>query len=111
MAKRRKSGTGTLRKRGDGRWEGRVVTGYDEKGLPQTKNVLAKTKSECREKLKKLQEEYTPPIRKCQPDMPFGDWVAFWYETYCRPNLGSGHSRNTQTVSIITSSRRSGRSP
>ena len=88
MARRRKSGTGTLRKRADGRWEGRVVTGYDEKGLPRTKNVLAKTKSECREKLKKLQEEYTPLIRKCQPDMPFGDWVAFWYETYCRPNLG-----------------------
>ena len=54
MAKKRKSGTGTLRKRADGRWEGRVVTGYDEKGLPQTKNVLARTKSECREKLKKL---------------------------------------------------------
>ena len=20
--------------------------------------------------------------------MPFGDWIAFWYETYCKPQLG-----------------------
>ena len=44
MAKRRKNGTGTVRKRADGRWEGRVVIGYDDKGLPKTKNVLGKTK-------------------------------------------------------------------
>ena len=87
MAKRRKNGTGTVRKRADGRWEGRVVTGYDDNGLPKTKNVLGKTKKECLEKLKALQEEYTPPIRKCKEDMPFGDWIAFWYETYCVPQL------------------------
>ena len=34
MAKRRANGKGTLRQRSDGRWEGRVVVGYDEKGLP-----------------------------------------------------------------------------
>ena len=57
MAKRRKNGKGLLRQRKDGRWEGRVVVGYDEKGLPKTKNVLAKTKTECAEKLEKLREE------------------------------------------------------
>ena len=31
-----------------------MVIGYDDKGLPKTKNVLAKTKSECVEKLKTL---------------------------------------------------------
>ena len=58
MARRRKNGTGTVRKRADGRWEGRVVIGYDDKGLPKTKNVLGKTKKECLEKLKVLQEQY-----------------------------------------------------
>ena len=87
MARRRKNGTGTVRKRADGRWEGRVVIGYDDKGLPKTKNVLGKTKKECLEKLKVLQEQYTSPIRKCREDMPFGDWIAFWYETYCKPQL------------------------
>ena len=40
---------GTIRLRKDGRWEGRVVIGYDEGGNPKTKNVLAKTKKECTE--------------------------------------------------------------
>ena len=56
MAKRRKGGTGTIRQRKDGRWEGRAFIGYDDKGLPKTKNVLAKTKRECQEKLTKLLE-------------------------------------------------------
>ena len=61
MARKRKNGEGTVRLRKDGRWEGRVVIGYDEKGLPKTKNVLAKTKGECIEKLKQSQEQYAPP--------------------------------------------------
>ena len=59
MGKRRKKGEGSVRQRKDGRWEGRVVVGYDEKGLPRTKNVLAKTKRECQEKLKQLRETVT----------------------------------------------------
>ena len=46
-------------KRKDGRWEGRAVIGYDEKGLPKTKSVLAKTKRECQEKLKTLEAQKT----------------------------------------------------
>ena len=34
MSKKRKKGSGTLRKRTDGRWEARVVIGYDENGKP-----------------------------------------------------------------------------
>lgn len=56
MEKRRPSGNGTVRKRPDGRWEGRVIIGYDEKNLPKTKSVTAKTKSKCLDKLKKLKE-------------------------------------------------------
>ncbi len=58
MAKRRKQGEGTLRLRKDGRWEGRIVVGYDDKGLPLTKNVTAKTKTECAAKLETLKEQY-----------------------------------------------------
>ena len=87
MAKKRKSGSGTLRKRKDGRWEGRVVIGYDDNGLPKTKSVLGKTRTECLDKLNKLREECAPPIRKCREDMPFGEWMAFWYETYCKPQI------------------------
>ena len=57
MAKKRKNGQGTVRLRKDGRWEGRHIVGYDENGKPKLKSVLAKTKAECVEKLKKLQTE------------------------------------------------------
>ena len=40
MAKRRKRGTGSIHLRNDGRWEGRYLIGYDEKGLPKTKEPL-----------------------------------------------------------------------
>ncbi len=88
MARKRKNGEGTVRLRKDGRWEGRVIIGYDEKNLPKTKNVLAKTKSECVEKLKQLQEQYAPPKSdKVKSDMPFGEWMDFWYQNYSRPKL------------------------
>ena len=43
MARKRKAGDVTVRQRKDGRWEGRIVIGYDDNGYPKTKNVLAKT--------------------------------------------------------------------
>ena len=44
-------------KRKDGRWEARVVIGYDENNLPRTKNVTAVNKEKCLEKLEKLKQE------------------------------------------------------
>ena len=88
MAKRRKKGEGSVRQRKDGRWEGRVVIGYDEKGLPRTKNVPAKTKRECQEKLKQLRETVTGPrTEKVRPEMPFGEWLDFWYQNYVKPQI------------------------
>ena len=88
MARKRKSGTGTIRQRKDGRWEGRAVVGYDDKGLPKTKNVLAKTKHECQEKLTKLMETVgSAKSEKICADMPFGEWMDFWYQTYIKSGL------------------------
>lgn len=88
MGRKRKGGEGTVRLRGDGRWEGRVVIGYDEKNLPKTKSVFGKTKAECIEKLKNLKEKLGPPKKeKIHPGMPFGDWMDFWYQNYSKPKL------------------------
>lgn len=63
-----------------------MVIGYDDQGLPKTKNVLAKTKMECIEKLKRLQVEIEKPTpSKAKADMQFGDWLGFWYENYSKP--------------------------
>ena len=99
MAKKRKSGTGTVRQRGDGRWEGRVVIGYDDNGLPKTKNVLAKTKRECQEKLRQLTESMVGRNdRKVKPDMLFGDWLCYWYETHSKPTLRASTQNNYENV-------------
>lgn len=99
MAKKRKSGTGTVRQRGDGRWEGRVVIGYDDNGLPKTKNVLAKTKRECQEKLRQLTESMVGRNdRKVKSDMLFGDWLCCWYETHSKPTLRASTRNNYENV-------------
>ena len=99
LAKKRKSGTGTVRQRGDGRWEGRVVIGYDDNGLPKTKNVLAKTKRECHEKLRQLTESMVGRNdRKVKSDMLFGDWLCYWYETHSKPTLRASTQNNYENV-------------
>ena len=50
MAKRRPSGDGMVRKREDGRWEGRIVVGHKKNGDPIHRYVLAKTQRELTEK-------------------------------------------------------------
>ena len=52
MPKRRANGEGNIRKRKDGRWEGRYTVGHDpETGKAIIKNVLGKTQAEVKEKL------------------------------------------------------------
>ena len=88
MARKRKNGDGTIRQRADGRWEGRYVIGYDDKGYPKTKNVLAKTKRECAEKLDALKAELGGiKSDKVKPDMRFGDWMVYWFENHAKPKI------------------------
>ena len=89
MAKRKSSrGNGSVFLRKDGRWEGRYVIGRNEKGLPKTKSVLAKTRKECEEKLKVLRnsmKDHEP--KRLKADMTFGAWLDHWYQTECKPKI------------------------
>lgn len=92
--KKNKRGNGSIHLRKDGRWEGRVVIGRNEKGLPKTKNVLARTRRECQEKLKALRDS----INSAEPKQPkasmtFGAWLDHWYRSDCKPTI----SPKTQT--------------
>ena len=58
MAKKRANGEGNIRKRKDGRWEGRYTAGHDpETGKAIYKNVLGRTQAEAKAKLKAAIEE------------------------------------------------------
>ncbi|WP_341420334.1 hypothetical protein [Anaerotruncus colihominis] len=83
MAGKRKRGEGTVRLRKDGRWEGRVVVGYDEAGNPKTKNMLAKTKKECVAKLEQLKERCG---RRCPLER---GW--YWYQNFSKRPAPAHH--------------------
>ena len=63
MAKKRANGEGNIRKRKDGRWEGRYTAGYDVNGKAITKNVLGKTQAEVKDKLRAAIEDRRSSIR------------------------------------------------
>ena len=84
---RRKKGEGTVRLRKDGRWEGRLIVGYDEEGHAQKKSVTAPTRVECLMRLETLKEECGGAVGKLKAEMPFGEWLEFWFHTYSKPKL------------------------
>ena len=51
MAKRRPSGDGMVRRRDDGRWEGRIVIGHKKNGDPIFHHDYANTQKELMDKL------------------------------------------------------------
>ena len=65
MAKKRANGEGNIRKRADGRWEGRYTAGYHpESGKRIIKNVLGKTQAECKAKLSAAMYDYMKALQK-----------------------------------------------
>ena len=97
MAKKRANGEGNIRKRKDGRWEGRFTAGYDpDTGKEIQKNVLGKTQAEVREKLKEAIEK-SGRVDMIRADRyTLGQWVTLWYDVYCKPNLRPSTARYYQ---------------
>ena len=86
--KRRASGTGSVIEKPNGTFEGRYVVGYKENGYPITKSVFARTKTECKQKLKEaMEKEGKLSSDAINPEMTFGDWIQFWYNNYCKPGV------------------------
>ncbi len=87
MPKRRANGEGNIRKRKDGRWEGRYTAGYDQTGKRIIKNVLGKTQAEVKEKLKAaISESQKLDVSKAGT-YTVSSWVKTWYEVYAEPRI------------------------
>ena len=85
MAKRRANGEGNIRKRKDGRWEGRYTAGRNPAtGKAIYKNVLGKTQAEVKEKLKKAIEETKGLNIAKAESYTVGQWMDVWYEYYAK---------------------------
>ena len=85
MAKKRANGEGNIRKRKDGRWEGRYTAGHDpETGKAIYKNVLGRTQTEVKAKLKAaIQEAQTMDFSKTGK-YTVGEWMEVWFEDYAK---------------------------
>ena len=85
MAKKRANGEGNIRKRKDGRWEGRYTAGHDpETGKPIYKNVLGRTQTEAKSKLKAAIEETKSLDITKAGKYTVGAWMDEWFENYAK---------------------------
>ena len=97
MSKRRANGEGNIRKRKDGRWEGRYTVGHDpETGKAIIKNVLGKTQTEVKEKLKKAIEENVGIDYGRAKTYTVGTWLEVWMENYAKIKLRPSTFKTSQ---------------
>ena len=88
MAKKRANGEGNIRKRTDGRWEGRYTAGcHPETGKRIIKNVLGKTQAECKAKLSAAMEATRGIDVSRADEYTVATWLRSWYEIYAKPNI------------------------
>lgn len=82
MAKRRPAGDGMVRKREDGRWEGRIVIGHRENGEPLFRHVYAKTQKVLLDKLHQNIECYRDVELTEDSRITLSEWLDRWLAEY-----------------------------
>lgn len=89
MSRRKNAqGSGTIRRRSDGRWEARFTTGFDPKtGKQVQRSVYGKSQNEVRERLTKIACElddgtYMEPAKEM-----VGEWLDVWLEMYVQHSV------------------------
>ena len=88
MSKRHTNGEGNIRKRKDGRWEGRYTAGYDpDTGKRVTKNVPGRTQAEAKAKLAAARQECEVLDVTRTDEYTVATWLRNWYELYAQPNI------------------------
>ena len=80
MSKRRPSGDGMVRKREDGRWEGRIIIGHKENGDSIFRYVYADTQKELTTKLRQSIDAYQGVDLTEQSQMTLSEWLNQWLE-------------------------------
>ena len=87
MAGKRPDGDGLVRKRSDGRWEGRIIIGHKENKLPIFKSVFANTQKELMPKLRQALEDYRDVDLTENSSITLDEWMDKWITEYAEPTL------------------------
>ena len=83
MSRKNANGAGNIRKRSDGRWEGRYSNGFDPKtGKLIQKSVYGKTQKEVRQKLAKITSEIDEGTYIEPNSIKLSDWLKTWLRDY-----------------------------
>jgi len=87
VTKRRANGEGNIRKRKDGRWEGRYTAGYNQDGKRIIKNVLGRTQAEVKSKLSVAIAESQQLDVSRSGEYTVAEWLRLWFELYAKPSI------------------------
>ena len=90
MAKRRPSGDGMVRKREDGRWEGRIVVGHKDNGDSIFRYIYADTQKELTTKLRQNIDAFQGVELTGQSKMTLAEWLDRWLEKYMTGSVRPG---------------------
>jgi len=87
VAKYRANGEGSIRKRADGRWEGRYYDYRETDPNKQRKSVMGKTQKEVRDKLKAAIAETEEPAPLINNTLTVAEWLSMWMTEYRHNDL------------------------
>ena len=82
MANKRPDGDGLVRKRSDGRWEGRIVAGHKSDGKPIYRSVFARTQKELMDKLHAQIEAHRDVELTEGYNLTLAQWLDKWLDEY-----------------------------
>ena len=100
MAKRRANGEGSIRKRKDGRWEGRIVIGHKDNGDSIFRYIYAPTQKELTTKLRQNINAYQGVDLTEESGMTLSQWLDIWLDQrmvdLVRPTTLTGYRRDLE---------------
>jgi len=89
VSRRRPNGDGSIFKRVDGRWEGRIVVGHKKNGTPIYRSAFGKTQKELMPKFNRLKGYYSAIRLTEDKIMTLEEWLDKWLREYKEPMIRS----------------------
>lgn len=98
MTKRRANGEGLVRKRKDGRWEGRITIGYRADGKPIQRYLYAGTQEELLRRLHQEIERYRDIVIAEDCKMTLRSWLDRWLHEYIQCTVRENTFRDYEQI-------------
>jgi integrase len=86
-AGKRANNEGTLYQRSDGRWEAKILVGYNGEGKPKRKSLFGKSQKEVEAKLTEFKQQLRSGMYIEPSKLIFGEWLIKWLDVYVKPNV------------------------